>query len=44
MMGAFTRGKGEVFNAGTAEWVNGLKRKEFYTEQITRNVLDRFCK
>ena len=36
------RGKGEVITAGTCEWVMGLKRNEFFTTQITRNVLDRF--
>jgi len=35
-------GKGEVFNAGTACWVHGLLREDFFTQQITRNVLDRF--
>lgn len=44
MMGVFTRGNGEVFNAGTAEWVNGLKQRDFSTEQITRNVLDRYTR
>lgn len=42
MMGVSTLGKGTVFSAGTVEWVNGLKTEEFYTQQITRNVLDRF--
>jgi hypothetical protein len=38
----FTRGAGEVFTAGTCEWVNGLIEGDVYTQQITRNVLDRF--
>ncbi|MBN9045302.1 MAG: hypothetical protein J0H18_06475 [Rhizobiales bacterium] len=42
MMVSFRRGKGEVFNAGSCEWVRGLKEKEPFTEKITRNVLDRF--
>ena len=36
------KGKGEVFTAGTCEWVMGLKHRDAYTEQITRNVLKRF--
>lgn len=42
MMVSFRRGKGEVFNAGSCEWVRGLKEREPFTEKITRNVLDRF--
>jgi hypothetical protein len=38
----FKRGSGEVFTAGTCEWVNGLIVGNLYTEAITRNVLDRF--
>ncbi len=37
------RGKGEVFTAGTCEWVNGLICRDKQVEQITRNVLTRFC-
>jgi hypothetical protein len=37
-----TRGKGEVLTAATCEWVMGLKRGDRFTQQITRNVLDRF--
>lgn len=37
----FKRGRGEVFTAGTCEWVNGLAQSDFFTERITRNVLDR---
>ena len=36
------RGKGEVVTAGTCEWIMGLKRNEFFTSKITRNVLKRF--
>jgi hypothetical protein len=36
------RGKGEVVTAGTCEWVMGLSRGDFFTQKITRNVLDRF--
>jgi hypothetical protein len=38
----FSRGAGEVFTAGTCEWVSGLIDREFYTERITKNVLNRF--
>jgi NAD(P)-dependent dehydrogenase (short-subunit alcohol dehydrogenase family) len=38
----FRRGDGIVFNAGTAEWVNGLRFTDTAWERITRNVLDRF--
>ncbi|WP_170467767.1 N,N-dimethylformamidase beta subunit family domain-containing protein [Ruegeria arenilitoris] len=37
------RGKGEVFTAGTCEWVMGLICKDQQVERITRNVLNRFC-
>ena len=36
------RGKGEVFNAATCEWVMGLTRRDWQVERITCNVLDRF--
>ena len=36
------RGRGEVFTAGTCEWVMGLKRGDRQVERVTRNVLDRF--
>lgn len=44
MVAYFTKGKGEVFNSGGTEWVNGLKHGDFFTEQITKNVLNRFLK
>ena len=37
-----TKGKGEVFCAGSCEWLTGLARGDFTTEQVTRNVLNRF--
>ncbi len=37
-----TRGKGEVVTAGTCEWIMGLKLNDVFTQQITRNVLDKF--
>lgn len=42
MMAHFAKGQGEVFNAGSCEWVVGLQHGDFYTAQVTRNVLDRF--
>lgn len=36
------KGKGQIFNAGTCEWVAGLKLNDADTMQITRNVLERF--
>jgi len=42
MIVSMPRGKGEVFTAGSCEWVMGLARDEFYTQQVTRNVLNRF--
>lgn len=38
----FERGKGSVFNAGSCSWVRGLDSEDFFTMQITRNVLNRF--
>lgn len=43
-MAIFSRKGGTVFNAGSCEWVNGLRLREPFTEKITRNVLDRFLK
>lgn len=39
-MAIFSRG-GTVFNAGSCEWVNGLRLREPFTERITCNVLNR---
>ena len=38
----YRRGKGEVINAGSCMWVQGLKRRDIFTEMITHNVLMRF--
>ncbi|WP_353643584.1 N,N-dimethylformamidase beta subunit family domain-containing protein [Mesorhizobium sp. WSM2239] len=38
----FRRGKGEVFHAGSCEWVAGLLRCDAMVERVTANVLDRF--
>jgi hypothetical protein len=42
MIVSMRRGRGEVLTAATCEWVMGLKRGCAHTQQITRNVLDRF--
>jgi hypothetical protein len=44
MIGVFTRNGGTVVNAGSVEWVNGLRLREPMTEQVTRNVLNRFSR
>ena len=41
---AFSRGSGEVFCAGSCEWVCGLMADDFYTSRITENLHDRFLK
>jgi hypothetical protein len=38
----FPRGKGEVFHAGSCEWVAGLLRQDAMVECVTKNVLDRY--
>lgn len=42
MVVSMPRGKGEVLTAGSCEWIMGLTRHDAFTQQITRNVLDRF--
>jgi len=42
MIVCFRRGKGEVFHAGSCEWVAGLIRRDPAVMQVTRNVLERF--
>lgn len=42
MVVSFKRGAGEVFHAGTCEWVAGLIARDPVVETITRNVLTRF--
>lgn len=37
------RGKGKIFCAGATQWVHGLRAKDPYVTQITKNVLDRFA-
>lgn len=38
----FKRGEGEVFHAGTCEWVAGLLRHDAMVERRARNVLNRY--
>jgi len=42
MIGTFTRNGGTVVNAGSVEWVNGLRLREPFTEKITHNIISRF--
>lgn len=42
MIVSFPRGKGEIFHAGSCEWVAGLLRQDPMVERVTANVLDRF--
>ena len=43
MIATYTRGRGEVFNAGSVEWVAGLIRRDEQVERVTGNVLDRYA-
>ena len=38
----FPMGEGEVFHAGTCEWVAGLLRQDAMVGRVTANVLDRY--
>lgn len=38
----FPKGDGEVFHAGSCEWVAALKRGDAMVERVTANVLDRY--
>ncbi|MGW6780857.1 N,N-dimethylformamidase beta subunit family domain-containing protein [Brucella pseudogrignonensis] len=40
----FPRGKGEVFHAGSCEWVAALKRGDRMVERVTANVLNHYLK
>jgi hypothetical protein len=42
MMVTMIKGRGEVFHAGTTNWVAGLINRDPFVERITRNVLDRY--
>jgi hypothetical protein len=38
----FPRGRGEVFHAGSCEWVAALSRRDAMVERVTTNVLARY--
>jgi hypothetical protein len=38
----FARGRGEVFHAGSCEWVAALSRRDALVERVTANVLARY--
>jgi hypothetical protein len=42
MVVSFTRGRGEVFHAGSCEWVAALSRRDPMVERVTMNVLTRY--
>ncbi|MBV8876164.1 MAG: hypothetical protein JO158_00535 [Gammaproteobacteria bacterium] len=42
MMVNFPRGRGEVFHAGSCEWVAALLRRDAMVERVTANVLNRY--
>lgn len=44
MIVTMTHGRGMVFDAGTSSWINCLEGHDFFTEQITRNVLNKLSK
>jgi len=41
MVVAMEKGRGQVITAGSCEWVMGLRKRDPFTEAITRNVLMR---
>jgi hypothetical protein len=43
MIAGFRRGRGEVFNAASVEWVAGLVRGDDQVARVTANVLGRFA-
>ncbi|MCP3989978.1 MAG: hypothetical protein GY724_12955 [Actinomycetia bacterium] len=42
VMGAFSRGRGEVFTVGCTEWAHGLVNE--IVSQLTRNLVSRYVK
>jgi hypothetical protein len=42
MIVSFRRGRGEVFHAGSCEWVAALSRRDPMVERVTTNVLTRY--
>jgi hypothetical protein len=44
MIVSFGRGRGEVFHAGSCEWVAALSRRDPMVERVTTNVLTRYLR
>jgi hypothetical protein len=44
MIVSFARGRGEVFHAGSCEWVAALSRRDPMVERVTTNVLTRYLR
>lgn len=42
MIVTMPKGRGEVFHAGTTNWISGLIKRDPFVERITKNVLDKF--
>jgi hypothetical protein len=42
MMVNFPMGDGEIFHAGSCEWIAGLQRKDPMVERVTANVMNRY--
>ena len=42
MMVNFPMGEGEIFHAGSCEWIAGLQRKDPMVERVTANVMNRY--
>lgn len=42
MIVTFTRGSGEVFSGGSAEWPHALSTGDPFVARVARNVLRRF--
>jgi hypothetical protein len=43
MIAHYRRGKGEVLNAASCNWIAGLIAGDTLVERVTSNVLDRFA-
>jgi hypothetical protein len=42
MMVNFPMGQGEIFHAGSCEWVAGLLRRDPMVERVTANIMNRY--
>ncbi|WP_421692696.1 N,N-dimethylformamidase beta subunit family domain-containing protein [Aestuariivirga sp.] len=38
----FSSGRGEIFHAGSSDWIIGLTRNDAMVQQVTKNVLNRY--